>query len=93
MYHGVVQFEYDPRKAAANLRKHGVSFTDAEGVLADPLALTIPDASADGETRYASIGLGSAGELLVVVYTERGNRYRIISARRPTRKERQAYEG
>jgi uncharacterized DUF497 family protein len=83
---------YDPAKAAANLRKHGVSFADAEGVLEDALALTVPDPDAEGENRHITIGLGSAGGLLVVVYTERDGEYRIISARRPTRKERELYE-
>jgi len=87
-----VRFQYDPAKAAANLRKHGVAFADAEGVLEDPLALTVPDPDAEGEKRYIALGLGSAGELLVVVYTEREGEYRIISARRPTRKERESYE-
>jgi Uncharacterized protein conserved in bacteria len=85
-------FQYDPAKAAANVRKHGVSFADAEGVLNDPLALTIEDPDVRGERRYAAIGLGSAGELLVVIYTERVGEYRLISARRATRKERRAYE-
>jgi uncharacterized DUF497 family protein len=61
-------------------------------VLEDPLALTVPDPDAVGEKRYIAIGLGGAGELLVIVYTERGGEYRIISARRPTRKERNSYE-
>jgi hypothetical protein len=87
-----VRFQYDPGKAAANLKKHGVSFADAEGVLEDALALTVPDPDAEGENRYITIGLGTAGELLVVVYTERDGEYRIISARRPTRKERDFYE-
>ncbi|HJS39295.1 MAG TPA: BrnT family toxin [Burkholderiales bacterium] len=87
-----MRIQYDPAKAAANLRKHGVSFADAEGVLEDPLALTVPDPDAQGENRYIAIGLGSAGELLVVVYTERDGECRIISARRPTRKERNSYE-
>lgn len=87
-----MRFQYDPAKAAANLRKHGVSFADAEGVLEDPLALTVPDPDSEGESRFITVGIGSAGELLVVVYTERNNEYRIISARRPTRKERTSYE-
>lgn len=87
-----MRFQYDPAKAAANLRKHGVLFGDAEGVLNDPLALTIEDPDARGERRYVVIGLGSAGELLVVIYTERAGEFRLISARRATRKERKAYE-
>jgi uncharacterized protein len=87
-----MRFQYDPAKAAANVRRHGVSFADAEGVLEDPLALTIEDPDAQGERRYAVIGLGSAGDLLVVIYTERAEEYRLISARRATRKERKTYE-
>jgi len=83
---------YDSAKAASNLKKHGVSFADAEGVLSDPLALTVEDPDAAGELRFVAIGLGSAGELLVVVYTERADGFRLISARRATRKERKHYE-
>ena len=85
-------FEFDPAKAAANLKKHGVSFADAESVLSDPLALTIADSGADAEQRFVTIGLGTAGELLVVVYTEREGLFRIISARRATPHERRTYE-
>ncbi|MBI2509179.1 MAG: BrnT family toxin [Betaproteobacteria bacterium] len=88
-----MRFQHDPAKAAENLKKHGVSFSDAEGVLYDPLALTVEDPDAEGEQRFISIGLGSAGELLLVVYTERAGAYRLISARRPTKKERRQYEG
>ena len=88
-----MRFQYDPAKAAANLRNHDVSFADAETVFSDPLALTIEDQDAQGERRYVAIGLGNLGELLVVVYTERDNEYRLISARHATRKERRAYEG
>ncbi len=84
--------EHDPVKAAANLKMHGVSFADAEGVLYDPLALSIEDIDAVGERRFVTIGLGSAGEVLVVVYTERDGEYRLISARRATKKERKNYE-
>lgn len=87
-----MRFQYDPAKAAANLKKHGVSFADAEGVLEDPLAITVVDPDAEGEQRFITVGLGSAGELLVLVWTERGGDYRPISARRPTRKERKLYE-
>jgi len=84
--------QHDPAKAAANLRDHGVSFADAEGVLSDPLAVTVEDPDARGERRFVSLGLGSAGEILVV-FSEREGDYRLISARRPTRKERKTYEG
>ena len=88
-----MRFQYDPPKATANVRRHGVSFADAEGVLEDPLALAIEDPDAPGERRYVAIGLASSGELLVVVYAERDGEYRLISARRATRRERKAYEG
>jgi uncharacterized protein len=88
-----MRFRYDPDKAAANLKKHDVSFADAEGVLQDLLAVTVEDPDAEGERRFVAVGLGSAGELLVVVYSERDGEYRLISARRPTRKERTSYEG
>lgn len=84
--------KYDPAKAASNLRKHGVSFADAEGVFEDPLAITIEDTDSDKEQRFITIGLGSAGELLVVVWTERDGECRPISVRRPTRNERRQYE-
>ena len=87
-----MRFQYDPAKAAANLKKHGVSFADAEGVLGDPLAVTIEDVDAEGEQRFVTVGLGSTGELLVVIYTERDDECRLISARRATRKERKQYE-
>lgn len=87
-----MRIRYDPVKAAANLRKHGVTFADAEGVLLDPLSLSVEDPDSEGEARFVTIGMGNAGELLVVVYTEHSGEYRIISARRPTRKERLSYE-
>jgi uncharacterized DUF497 family protein len=87
-----VRFRPDSAKAVSNLKKHGVSFADAEGVLQDPLAVTVEDPDAEGEQRFISIGLGSAGELLVVVWTERDDECRVISARRATRKERKQYE-
>jgi uncharacterized protein len=87
-----MRFQFDPAKAAANLRKHGVSFADAEGVFHDPFAVTIEDPDAEGERHFAAIGLGNSGELLVVVYALRGDEFRLISARRATRKERKQYE-
>ena len=84
--------QYDPKKAVANLKAHGVSFADAEGVLMDPLALTMEDPDAVGERRFVTVGSGTAGTVLVVIYTERDGNYRLISAWRATRKERRRYE-
>ncbi|TMH47856.1 MAG: BrnT family toxin [Betaproteobacteria bacterium] len=69
-----MRFRYDPAKAAANFRKHGISFADAEGVFQDPLAVTMEDPDAEGERRFIAVGSGNATELLVVVYTMRGSR-------------------
>ena len=87
-----MDFQFDPAKAAGNLRKHGVSFADAETVFMDPLALHRSDPNAEGEERFVAIGAGSAGHLLVVVYTLRGEAIRLISARRATPVEIRAYE-
>lgn len=87
-----MRVQHDPAKAITNLQKHGVSFADAEGVFTDPLAVSMEDPDAQGERRFVAIGLGSAGALLVVIYVERGNEYRLISARRATRKESKHYE-
>jgi hypothetical protein len=83
---------WDPGKARTNLRKHGIRFSDAEGVLFDPNALTAEDPSAEGEQRFVTIGMDPFSRVLVVVYTHRGEDLRLISARRATRKERQQYE-
>ncbi|MGH9694373.1 MAG: BrnT family toxin [Bryobacteraceae bacterium] len=85
--------EHDPVKAATNLKKHAVSFADAEGALFDPMALTVEDIGAVDERRFVTLGLGSAGELLAVVYPYRDDEPRLISARRATRRERKTYEG
>ena len=83
---------WDPRKARANLLKHGVRFTDAEAVLFDPQAITIEEQTVRGERRFVSIGLDPVGRVLVVVHSYRGDDVRLISARRATRKERHQYE-
>jgi uncharacterized DUF497 family protein len=88
-----VRFQYRASKAKSNLKKHRVSFADAEGVFYDPLALHREDPDAEGEERLVAVGLGSAGQILVVVYTLRGDDIRIISARRATRREVREYEG
>jgi uncharacterized protein len=87
-----MRFQYDLAKATANFKKHGVFFSDAEGVFQDPLALTREDPDAEGEQRFVTVGLGGAAELLVVVYVIRDDEVRLISARRATRKERKHYE-
>jgi uncharacterized protein len=88
-----MEFEWDPAKAAENLRRHGVSFNEAVTVFGDSLSTTVadPDHSAE-EDRHITIGWSSAGRLLLVAHTERGDRIRIISARTLSRNERRAYE-
>jgi uncharacterized DUF497 family protein len=88
-----VNFEWDPRKAAQNLRKHGVSFQEAATVFGDPFALTFddPDHSAT-EQRYITVGMSNAGRVLIVAHADRGENIRIVSARKTTRSERRHYE-
>ena len=88
----VVAAVFDPKKNATNIRKHGVSLADGDGVLNDPLALTVEDTSAVGEQRFATIGTNAFGQLRVVVYAERGDDQRIISVRKPDPKEVRDYE-
>lgn len=87
-----MRFQFDPAKAASNVKKHGVSFTDAEGVFYDPLAIHQVDPDSEGEQRFVAVGMGSAGIILVVVYTLRGEEIRVISARHATRREVKSYE-
>ncbi|MBI4380274.1 MAG: BrnT family toxin [candidate division NC10 bacterium] len=87
-----MEFEWDARKAASNLRKHGIDFADAATVLYDELAVTVVDEERS-EERFVTTGIDALGQLLVVVYTWRGKRVRMISARRATPLERQQYEG
>jgi hypothetical protein len=82
--------KWDPEKAAANLRKHGIDFADAATVLNDERALTIADEDPD-EERFVTLGLDLLGRLLVVAYTWRGEEPRLISARRATRSEQNQY--
>jgi uncharacterized DUF497 family protein len=87
-----VNFEWDPAKAATNLRKHRVSFQEASTVLYDPLSSTFPDSGSASEPRFVTIGTSTLGRHLVVVHTERRGILRLISARRATRRERVFYE-
>jgi uncharacterized DUF497 family protein len=86
-------FEWDPAKADANTRKHGVTFDEASTVFGDPLNLLMsdPDHSLD-EERYLLLGMSNRRRLLVVAFAERPPRTRLISARRATRRERRRYE-
>ena len=84
--------QWDPEKAAANLRKHRVDFADAETALRDEQALTRPDDDPEGE-RFVTLGTDALGRLLVVVYQWRDDDVRLISARKATRSERRQYEG
>ena len=88
-----LRFTWDPKKAAANVRRHRVSFEEAATAFADANSLTIldPDHS-QSEERFVLIGVSEQGRLLVVVHTERGDTIRLITARLVTRSERQAYE-
>lgn len=83
---------FDPKKDAANITKHGVSLTDGDGVLSDLLAVTIEDVLARGGQRFVTLGANTFGALMVVVWTQWGDDFRIISVRKPTRKERRTYE-
>jgi len=92
------EFDWDPAKAESNRRKHGVTFESAMGVFSDPLALSLLDnESGQGEERWVTIGRNPASNLLLVVHTfvelsaERAA-IRIISARRPTRREARQYQ-
>ena len=76
-----MDMEFDPAKAASNLKKHGVSFAHAEQ----------EDPDAEGEPRYVTLGMDALGRLLVVVYTLHASRIRVISARKAGRGEQSAY--
>ena len=85
-------YEWDPAKSTANLRKHGVKFSDASMALEDEHALPIPDESSLEEERFLSLCMDPLGRIIVVVYTWRGQNLRVISARKATRRERAQYE-
>jgi uncharacterized protein len=86
-----VPFEFDPTKARSNLRKHGVSFAHAEQALRDPMAVTIEDPNSTAEQRYATLGMDALGRVLVVIHTQRGERTRVISARKASHGEAHQY--
>jgi uncharacterized protein len=87
------QFEWDKEKADANRKKHGVAFEEAITVFGDPLSLNMPDPDhSESEQRFIVMGVSDRYRILVVCYTEIGERTRIISARQAMRTERKSYE-
>jgi uncharacterized DUF497 family protein len=89
----MLTFEWDKRKDAANIRKHGVSFHEASTVFLDPLSVTFYDPDhAEDEDRYLTLGMAKNGRLLFVSHADREDRVRIISAREASKQERNGYE-
>ncbi len=88
-----MEFDWDPEKERANIRKHSVSFSEAKEVFYDALSLTYPDPDhSTQENRDVIVGMSNKGRLLFVSHVDRGGSIRIISARETTRKERKQYE-
>jgi len=87
-----MDYQWDPAKAKANVRKHGVEFADAIAVFDDPEAVTIEEPDSEGEQRFLSIGLDIFGRIIVVAYTYWGDDARLISARKATKEEVRIYE-
>jgi hypothetical protein len=86
-------FEWDPGKATQNARRHRVTFDEASTVFGDPLALLMPDPDhSEDEQRYLLLGMSAHPRLLVIAFSDRPPRTRLISARRATRRERRRYE-
>ena len=92
MHNKVMSVTWDSKKAESNFRKHRVRFSDAETVLYDPLALTLNYQDVDGEQRFVTVGSDAIGRIIVAVYTYRGDKIRLISARKATATERKQYE-
>jgi uncharacterized protein len=89
----LMRFEWDPTKAARNLKDHKVSFNEAATVFGDPLGVTVPDPDhSDEEDRLIIVGLSYRSRLLIVSHTENEDVIRIISARELTPREREQYE-
>ena len=88
-----LEFEWDRQKAASNLAKHGVSFEDAATVFGDPLGRVVADPRhSSEEERFVLLGFSRDKRLLAVMFVDRGESIRIISARVATRRERRDYE-
>ena len=91
MHNAERRVEFDPAKAASNLRKHGISFAHAEQALRDDFAVTIDDPDSDVEPRFVTLGMDAIERILVVIYTLRGENIRLISARKASRSEAAQY--
>jgi len=87
-----MSFEFDPVKARTNLRRHGVSFAHAEQALRDPMAVTIEEPDSRAEQRFVTLRADALGRVLVVMHTQRGERTRLISARKASRGEADRYD-
>lgn len=87
-----MDFEFDPKKAAANLHKHGIAFSDVELVFYDNFALTREDGDAVGEARFVTVGADALGRVVAVCWTQRVDLVRLISARLASPIERKSYE-
>jgi uncharacterized DUF497 family protein len=88
-----VIFTWDPQKAAANLKKHGVDFREAATVFNDVMSMTFPDEDhSESEQRFLSLGRSARGRVLVVAHTQTEDEIRLISAREATKRERKFYE-
>jgi len=88
-----VDFEWDEDKGKENLEKHGIDFADAVTAFEDIMALTMPDPASEEEERFVTLGTDALERLLVIAYTWREDRIRLISARKAKRRERRQYEG
>lgn len=87
-----MDYEWDPAKERRNAAKHGVDFADAVVALHDDAAVTIPDPDSEDEDRFVSLGMDPNGRVLVTVFTDRGEKIRIISSHKASRGERRQYE-
>ena len=89
----MLNFDWHAKKAASNVRKHGMSFPEAATVFGDPLAITFPDPDhSEDEDRELTIGYSDKDRLLIVSHTRRGDNIRLINARRAAKSERDVYE-
>lgn len=88
-----LNFDWDEDKAAANFKKHKINFDEAKEVFGDPFAVTVNDPlHSVGEKRFIDIGRSLDGKTLVVSYTHRGQKIRLINCRKATKAERKIYE-